>query len=37
MYEGGLGDLPTDAARATALYQQACEGGDRDGCAKIKR
>jgi TPR repeat protein len=37
MYEGGLGDLPKDAAHATALYRQACEGGDRDACAKVPR
>ncbi len=37
MYDGGLGDLPKDAARAAALYRQACDGGDGDACTKVRR
>jgi TPR repeat protein len=37
MYAAGRGGLPTDEARAVALYQRACDGGDAGGCGSLLR
>ena len=34
-YAMGDGGLPKDLTRAVALFKQACDGGDADGCSNL--
>jgi TPR repeat protein len=36
-YETGRGGLPRDAARATALFQRACDAGLEPACRNLQR